>query len=334
MANESDRPRDDTRDPTLAAGWRTQSREMPPPALDAAILAAAHRAVGSAPRAATAEALRPPRWWLPFAAAAVIGVVAVGLVQLASHDVIDVAPAPAPMRVPEAVNEGASPAPDATMPVAPMPAPPAATPPQDLAQSTVPAPQRSAARTPTLDHAAPASTPVAVEAERRREAERRTAEVAPPTTPAPAAEPAAPSPAAKPAAPAAEPAAPSPAAKPAAPAGVAAATREHATTAPGAAKLESAQAQGARDRAAAPASAPAAASGAAGALTQPRAAFSRAEAIELARDPDAWLARIGKLHDAGRDDEAIAELHEFDALVPAARERMPIALRRLLERAP
>ncbi len=318
MANESDRPRDDTRDPTLAAGWRTQSREMPPPALDAAILAAAHRAVGSAPRAATAEALRPPRWWLPFAAAAVIGVVAVGLVQLASHDVIDVAPAPAPMRVPEAVNEAANPAPDATMPVAPMPAPPAATPPQDLAQSTVPAPQRSAARTPTLDHAAPASTPVAVEAERRREAERRNAEVAPPTTPAPAA----------------EPAAPSPAAKPAAPAGVAAATREHATTAPGAAKLESAQAQGARDRAAAPASAPAAASGAAGALTQPRAAFSRAEAIELARDPDAWLARIGKLHDAGRDDEAIAELHEFDALVPAARERMPIALRRLLERAP
>ncbi len=330
MANESDRPHDDLKDPTLAAGWRMQSREIPPPALDAAILAAAHRAVGSAPRAATAEALRPPRWWLPFAAAAVIGVVAVGLVQLASHDEIDVAqapaarfppataPAPAGAPASEAATETARSEPATAMPIAPMPAPTAATPSQDLAQSAVPAPQRSAPRAPTLDHAAPASAPVAVEAERRREPEQRSAEVAPPTAPAPAA----------------EPAAPSPAAKPAAPAGVAAAARERAAPAPGAAKIESAQALGARDRAAAPASsAPAAASGVAGALTQQRAAFSRAEAIELARDPDAWLARIGKLHDAGRDDEAIAELREFDALVPGARERMPIALRRLLERA-
>ena len=76
----------DIHDRELAAAWREHSGERPPASLDAAILAAAHRAVGARPGKASAEALRPPQWWLPFAAAAVIGVVAVGVVQLAPHE--------------------------------------------------------------------------------------------------------------------------------------------------------------------------------------------------------------------------------------------------------
>ena len=78
----------DLRDPALDAAWRAQSTETPPPALDAAILAAAHRAVKSAPEkiGPGREATRPWRWWTPLAAAAVIGVIAIGALQLAPHE--------------------------------------------------------------------------------------------------------------------------------------------------------------------------------------------------------------------------------------------------------
>jgi hypothetical protein len=72
------------RDPELSATWREHSTEMPSAAMDAAVLAAAHRAVGSAPRAAgkpVAEATSPQRWWMPLAAAATIGAVALGILQ-------------------------------------------------------------------------------------------------------------------------------------------------------------------------------------------------------------------------------------------------------------
>jgi hypothetical protein len=83
------------RDPVLDAAWRAQSTELPPPSLDAAILAAAHREVASRPRAAgdddtLAEAREPSRWWWGLAAAATIGAIAFGVVQLAplgtAHD--------------------------------------------------------------------------------------------------------------------------------------------------------------------------------------------------------------------------------------------------------
>src|SRR4029434_8470156 len=76
---------------------------------DAAILAAAHRAVGSAPqdsvkRAAGAQApdaTRPQRWWMPLAAGATIGATALGILQtlpeephVATHSASDM-PAPA-----------------------------------------------------------------------------------------------------------------------------------------------------------------------------------------------------------------------------------------------
>ena len=71
-------------DPTLDALLRTHSDEAPSPDVDAAILAAAHRAVQSGPRRAArpAEATSPWRWWMPLAAAAVIGAIAIGVLQL------------------------------------------------------------------------------------------------------------------------------------------------------------------------------------------------------------------------------------------------------------
>lgn len=75
-----------------------------------------------------------------------------------------------------------------------------------------------------------------------------------------------------------------------------------------------------------------AASGGIAQLARPRGTPTRAEAVALARDPDAWIARIRKLRDDGREDEAIAELREFDALVPDAKQRMPSELRQLLDR--
>jgi hypothetical protein len=82
------------RDPALERAWRAQSRETPPAELDRAILAAAHRAVGSGPREASKspEAKQPQRWWMPLAAAATIGAVAIGLLQLTPQDAGIVAP--------------------------------------------------------------------------------------------------------------------------------------------------------------------------------------------------------------------------------------------------
>ena len=74
------------RDPKLEEALRAHLREEPPSALDARILAAAHRAVESAPRKVGPEATRPQRWWMPLAAAAAIGVIAIGVVQQMPKD--------------------------------------------------------------------------------------------------------------------------------------------------------------------------------------------------------------------------------------------------------
>jgi len=94
--NPSDAPE---RDPALERAWRAHSRETPPAELDRAILAAAHRAVGSGPQDASKvttqssyESTRPQRWWMPLAAAATIGVVAISVLQLTSPDQSLVAP--------------------------------------------------------------------------------------------------------------------------------------------------------------------------------------------------------------------------------------------------
>ena len=82
-------------DLALERAWRAHSREAPPPELDRAILAAAHRAAGSGPQdalKAVAEATRPQRWWMPLAAAATIGVIAIGILQLTPREDNLVAP--------------------------------------------------------------------------------------------------------------------------------------------------------------------------------------------------------------------------------------------------
>jgi len=72
------------RDARVADAWRAASAEEPPPALDAAILAAARRAIGAGPRrGAVPEARRAGRRWWPLAAAATVGAIAAGLLQLA-----------------------------------------------------------------------------------------------------------------------------------------------------------------------------------------------------------------------------------------------------------
>lgn len=82
---------DNLRDPRVDAAWRAASREEPPRALDDAILAAARREVGAGPQRAAGrksipEALSPERWWWPLAAAATIGAIAIGILQLAGPD--------------------------------------------------------------------------------------------------------------------------------------------------------------------------------------------------------------------------------------------------------
>jgi hypothetical protein len=75
------------RDPELDAAWRAQSRDEPPPALDDAILAAAHRAVHAQPVSTTARERSSWPAWAGFAAAASIGAIAIGVWQLQPHDV-------------------------------------------------------------------------------------------------------------------------------------------------------------------------------------------------------------------------------------------------------
>jgi len=78
---------DQLRDPHFDAAWRAASREQPSAALDAAILSAARRAAGAGPQPADVrEATRPERWWWPLAAAASIGAVALGILQLVATE--------------------------------------------------------------------------------------------------------------------------------------------------------------------------------------------------------------------------------------------------------
>jgi hypothetical protein len=65
------------RDRRVDAAWSAASREKPPPSLDAAIRAAARRAVDAVPRPK-----RDKHWWYPLAAAATVAVLAVGIIQL------------------------------------------------------------------------------------------------------------------------------------------------------------------------------------------------------------------------------------------------------------
>jgi len=286
MTGEHER---DVRDPALDAAWRAQSGETPPPALDATILAAAHRAVKSAPAriGPGSEATWPWRWWAPLMAAAAIGAVTIGVLQLAPRE-------------PDATKAVVSDVPaDAHAPAADAPAPPMAAPPAPQkpdAPSAAPAQPRPAERSQDAKLAARAApqpfparreAPPAVDAtgkvERTREADR----------PAAAAGEGATDNAMRQAAPAAPPAS----AAPAAPAASLAAPQEAS-----------------RDAGAAP-NRP---------LLEKRAMRDDATAV---RTPDDWITRIRGFIDRADDAGAARELAAFRTAYADADARLPADLR-------
>lgn len=156
-----DLPEPSERDPAFDAAWRAASSEGPPAALDSAILAAAHRAVGAGPRRPEVRAAtRWERWWFPLAAAATIGAVTIGILQLAPQDhgttpdggaIVSDMPAGATMERRDVPTTKA--APEATAPAAaPKPSPAAAPAP---APAPVPAPSAATASAPPAPAAAP-----------------------------------------------------------------------------------------------------------------------------------------------------------------------------------
>jgi hypothetical protein len=111
------------RDQRLDAAWRAASREEPPPALDAAIRAAARRAIVGLPRRG-----RNKHWWYPLAAAATVALLTVGIAQLTpservAPDVTDMAAAPGEARVDAALQAAAEKAPVTAAPAS-APSPP------------------------------------------------------------------------------------------------------------------------------------------------------------------------------------------------------------------
>ena len=334
------------RDTELEKLYREHSREEPPSALDAKILAAAHRAVASGPQKIGAEATRPQRWWMPLAAAAAIGVVAIGVIQQVPKDTAIDATSIA------TTSRDVAPPPAALPPVAP---PPAASPPP---ATTAPAPAPMQAPAPQARMESQPALPVDASKLLKKQKEAD----APPSRPAPPQV----NNAAKPGADeklAAERGNKAPAAEPTPfPAAPLADKTEAASTVT--AKRDAPMEQSLADRrkdsfsegrqAAAPAIA-----GAAPAPSTPAAAPAppapapaplreraraqsetaagasaehknvEAEMRSFARDPDAWIARIRKLRDDGNTAQALRELKEFRALVPDAERKLPADLRAL-----
>ena len=150
--------RESWRDDAVARAWRENVREAPPAAVDDAIRAAAHRAVGAKPqaKARVAEAREPWRWWMPLAAAATIGAIAIGVIQNLPQDALEptvVSDAtPAQRKVAPSAAEVA--APEVKQKVVPAPAPVESPPPalRDRASGTL-----SPAKPPTarIDAAVP-----------------------------------------------------------------------------------------------------------------------------------------------------------------------------------
>ena len=302
---------DGDKDPALEQAFRAQSRETPPPALDAKILAAAHRAVASGPRKFDAEAMRPPRWWMPLAAAAVIGVVAIGVVQLAPNEpVLDTAPTVGSLAKKQKEADQSTLAKNAPAAPAELPAPALAPPAVEAAKPRVapppPAPRSNIAAEKKLA-AAPTpepfpASPAPQKTESARDTSKRDAGVAENAT---------------------QPA-PPPAAAPVTTDELRKDVRNERQSAPQAAASPPAPV---RERAAArpQSEAPPSAAGAVAAMAQNAAPPE--DARMKARDPDAWIARIRKLRDEGQVAEVARELKSFRELVPDAERRLPADLR-------
>jgi hypothetical protein len=359
-------PDDPERDAQLHAAWREHATEMPPAKLDAAILAAAHRAVGSKPTGSaqqdgpgaretglhTRAARGPQRWWMPLAAAATIGAVALGILQTAPQDQSVVAPSATDMRSVPSPNPQRAMSTVASE-VAPRAAQPAAQPAAPLAASraapsaVVPPPAQD--KLDTLDRKdsplgerannAPPATSANVTADapatstgkivaRRAEAD---------ATPLPSASP-------PPATPAAAPQ-PFPAEKKnefadvaqqrlqasEAPrqqqAAAATATRQkQAAESPPPARMAAASDEARLRDAGASQSSFASGAAAPGTVALAKTGSS-AESSAKAIDIDGWITRIRKLHDDGKLADAAKELVALRAAVPDADRRLPPELR-------
>lgn len=287
--NEPLRPLPPERDPALDAAWRAQSSELPPPSVDAAILAAAHREVASRPREADdddtlAEAREPSRWWWGLAAAATIGAIAFGVVQLApfgtAHD---------PTRATD-------------MPSAESTAQPAAVPAPAIAEETARTKPQIASAPPAAK-AGPAPAPPPVGARQRAEAP---APASAERNALPPLQSPRPFPMAAPPAPAAAPADEAPAKRES----VAPALRDRAPSAK--------SADGSLAKRVAPSASVAGGLGASASVES----FGAAQ-----RTPESFVLRIRELHEAGRLDEAARELVAFRNAYPDADERLPPTLR-------
>jgi hypothetical protein len=328
------------RDPELEKLYREHSREEPPSALDAKILAAAHRAVESGPRK-VGEATRPQRWWMPLAAAAAIGVVAIGVIQQVPKetaiDATSVAtapttPAPAPARdvappppaqekattnerdsLPLDANALAKKQKEAVVNASPPP-PPAAAPAAKPAmpRSSMETEQTRRENKVVADRLAGADKPLAEPTPFPAAPERQKTEVAA------SVEAKRDMPMEQSITDARKDAFREGQRQAAAPAG---APAPPATTAPPPAPAP-APAQLSADRMRAQSQ-----TGAAGAIAQSKNVDEEMRAF--ARDPDAWIARIRKLRDEGNTAQALRELKEFRALVPDAERRLPADLRAL-----
>jgi hypothetical protein len=342
---------DDLHDGRVDAAWRAASREEPPPALDDAIRAAARREIGAGPhrvdalRAAGPAALRPQRWWWPLAAAATIGAIVIGLLQLTDPErvagagedkavVSDTPPAPAGANK----QEGGAPAPEQA--AAPAPASGASAPTARPAPPALGKIVDGEAR--TREAPAPASVPRkdAAPIPFRRDERGATDAVAPPAVsePRPSANAATPAPpvaqpfpgdapkrevgastldGATPAAGAVAPA-PSPAAPAEAPRDVQRASEGAAgfAPAPGGARRAQAADTASVDRK----------SAATPGILQTQAAKGRAKTAPELSVPD-WIARIRRLRDDGRTDDAARELAAFRAAHPDHERLLPPDLR-------
>ncbi len=321
------------RDARLSAAWREHSAEMPPAQLDAAILAAAHRAVGSVPQDAAKqaaeagktarEATSPQRWWMPLAAAATIGAVALGILQTMPLEQSATAPSVSDMPsvaspptstsrdklkvqerkdAPRAMAESAAPQTAATV------VPPAAN-----ASANVPArPAGKPVAPRDTDRVAPpsatlAAAPQPFPAEKKNESgESVDSKVRAGATPTFANAPTA--------SPISEPQRQS--------ADAMTAQSPPAPAAPALSRMAAAR-DDTRQRNEVAQSAPAAS----GAVVLAKKATSADTASAKSIDVDAWIVRIRKLHDDGKLPDAAKELVALRAAIPDADRRLPPELR-------
>jgi hypothetical protein len=150
--------KDAARDGALKQEWRQASDERPPPALDAAIIAAARKSVqdrGAGMKTISASPRPRNRWmqWQPLAAAATVAGLAFILVQLMPRD-RDVVP---PVRMEESTPGQAAEfkaAPDSQRARTAVPPPDAAAPAVTVPQAKVEAPAPAPARSSEADTAA------------------------------------------------------------------------------------------------------------------------------------------------------------------------------------